>query len=120
MQTACSVKPVASVQAGGVGKAWRIVCRVWRIWLLFSSSFAIGSAFQFAASDAAYDMALRKGVMSGRALCSVSGGWVRELICDAFEGVDDGVQDFIMFGGGRNIDRDAEFPVDFMHRGGPV
>ena len=91
MHTAYSVKPVASVQAGGVGKARCIVCRAWRSTLLFSSSLAIGSAFQFAASDAAYDMALRRGVMSGRALCRGSGGWVFELICDAFEAVDCGV-----------------------------
>ena len=111
MHTAFYVKPIAPARAGGVGKAWRIVCRVWRSSLLFSSSLATGSAFQFAASDDAYDMALRRGVMSGRALCRVSGGWVRELICDAFEGVDDGVQYRVVFESRRQFNRNTEFSV---------
>lgn len=120
MHTAFYVKPIAPARAEEVEKARRKVRRVWRSLLVFSSSLATGSAFQFAASDAAYDMALRRGVMSGRALCRVSGGWVHQLVRDFLKAGDYGVQYFIMFGGGRNIDRDAEFPVDFMHRGGPV
>lgn len=57
MHTAYSVKPIAPARAGGVGKAWRIVCRVWRSTLLFIV-LANGLALQSAASDAADDMAL--------------------------------------------------------------